>query len=231
MSINLTMEGETAVIVMDDGKANAASAARMQELNAVLDEAEKSARAVVLAGRPGVFCGGFDIKAMQGGDMAARDEMVSWGAKTSFRMFKFPLPLVLAVTGHGLALGAVWLFCGDTRIGEEGDYKFGLNETAIGEVLPPFGYEPAKLALNSAHLFTATVQSRIYDPAGAKEAGFLDEVVEAGRSVEVATDIASKLGQLPTESYLGNKLAIRSAAIARILHAASPQRSATASGA
>jgi len=216
MSISLQMHGDVAVITMDDGKANAASAARMRELNTVLDVAEASAKAVVLAGRPGVFCGGFDIKTMQGGDQAARDEMVKAGRDTAIRLFQFPLPLVIAATGHGLALGAVWLLCADTRIGEEGDFKFGLNETAIGEVLPPFGYEPAKLRMSPAQLFTATVQSRIYDPLGAKEAGFLDEVVEAGGAIKAATGIAAQLGQLPTEAYFGNKKAIRSQAMERI---------------
>ena len=39
------------------------------------------------------------------------------GAMLCLRIFTFPKPVVLAVTGHALALGAILLLAGDLRIG------------------------------------------------------------------------------------------------------------------
>ena len=43
-----------------------------------------------------------------------------------------------ACTGHSVAAGAILLMAGDLRIGAEGDFKIGLNETAIGLPLPAY---------------------------------------------------------------------------------------------
>ena len=59
MSATLTIENEIAVITMDDGKANAINPAMLDALNAALDEAEKSAKAIVITGRPDRFSGGW----------------------------------------------------------------------------------------------------------------------------------------------------------------------------
>ena len=55
---------EVAVLTMDDGKANALSHELIAELMAALDRAEKEAKAVLIVGRPGKFCAGFDLRTM-----------------------------------------------------------------------------------------------------------------------------------------------------------------------
>ena len=65
--ITSTRQGDVLVIRMDDGKANALSNASIDALNAALDEAERDAGAVVLVGRPGRFCAGFDLSVINAG--------------------------------------------------------------------------------------------------------------------------------------------------------------------
>ena len=216
MTISFEMEGDVGVVTMDDGKANAASAVTIDELAAVLDRAVQDSGAVVLSGRPGIFSAGFDMKTMKGDDAAARKEMITKGARMAHRLFTFPKPLVIAATGHAFALGTVWLLCADTRIGESGDYKFGLNETAIGEILPAFGYEPALMRLNRDEIMPALVQAKIYDPQGALAAGYLDQLVASGEAKNAAISFATELAKLPGGAYLGNKMAIRGAAAERM---------------
>ena len=61
MSATIEINGDVAVITMNDGKANAINPLMLASLNAALDQAEKQARAVVIVGREQRFSAGFDF--------------------------------------------------------------------------------------------------------------------------------------------------------------------------
>lgn len=67
MEIDFSITDDIALIRMDDGKKNAMTIAGLEKINTALDEAEKDAKAVVIAGRPGSFCAGFDLATMTRG--------------------------------------------------------------------------------------------------------------------------------------------------------------------
>ena len=145
-------------------------------------------------GREGCFSAGFDLKVVTGGDADAAAAMVKAGGELAFRIFTFPHPVVCAVTGHCLALGSVMLVCADKRIGMAGDFKYGLNETAIDMDLPAFGYEPAVYRLSEAHRFESIVAAQIHSPESALAAGFLDAVAAPEALIDRAMAHASRLG-------------------------------------
>lgn len=202
-------DGDVAVLAIDDGKANAVSFDFISQMNENLDRAEKDAKAIVIAGRPGRFSGGFDLSVMQGGieDMA---NLVLQGGRMMLRLFTFPLPVVAACTGHAIAAGGFMLLSSDTRIGVGGEFKIGLNETAIGMTLPVFGFQLAKARLAPTHFTPAVVQAKMYDPESAVDAGFLDQVVAPEELLPTAIEAATTLAAFPADSYLGNKLGMRS---------------------
>jgi enoyl-CoA hydratase len=136
--VDYKLEGEVAVLTFDNGKANAVSHALIDSLYEGFDRAEKEAKAIVMIGRPGIFSGGFDLKEIQQGPEAAA-KLVARGAHLFHRMFALPMPLVAGCTGHAIATGGFLLLACDSRIGAEGDFRIGLNETAIGMTLPVFG--------------------------------------------------------------------------------------------
>ncbi len=214
MTATLDMHEGVALITMDDGKANALSNDMLAALEAAFEEAEADASAIVLAGREGKFCAGFDLKIMQGASPEDRLALVTRGGKLGMRMFACPKPLVAAASGHGLAMGGLILLCCDTRVGPHGDYKFGLNETAIGMTMPTFGLELARFRLGNPALTDAVTQARIYDPKGAKKVGFLDLLVDGDAVIGTALEIASMLGKLPAGAYAANKKNVRAAAMA-----------------
>ena len=109
MSVTTQMHGDVAVITMDDGKANAVTHDLINALTAALDAAEASASAVVLAGRPGRFSAGFDLRVMQGATGEEVRALVNHGGALCLRLFESPLPIVAACRGHALAAGAVML--------------------------------------------------------------------------------------------------------------------------
>jgi enoyl-CoA hydratase len=204
-----------AVLHLDDGKANAVGYDLIDAVSAGLDRAEQEASAVVLHGREGVFSAGFDLKEMQKGPDAAQ-ALVSRGARLFLRMFTLPQPLVVACTGHAIAAGAFMLLSADTRVGAAGEFKIGLNETAIGMTFPVFGNELARARLEPRHLTRAFVQAHLYDPDGAVSAGFLDRVLPPDQVLEGAVNEAKALAELPAGPYAQNKRDIRAAHIAAI---------------
>ena len=142
--------------------------------------------------------------------------LVGAGGHLLMRVYGHPQPVVLGVTGHALAAGALLALSCDVRIGGDGPAKIGLNETAIGMGLPHYAVELAEERLSSAHLRRGAVQAEIYDAAGAVDAGYLDRVVPAAEVERATIDEARRLGQLPGSAYRHTKLALHRALIDRV---------------
>lgn len=210
------LEDRVAVIDFDDGKANALGFDALAGLTSALDRAEAEAGAVAIVGRPGRFSAGFDLSVMTSSAEGARD-LLGRGAELGLRCASTPLPLVLGVTGHALAMGGILLSCADVRIGARGPFKLGLNEVAIGMPVPAFAAELCRDRL-SPRGFTRAVQlAHVHTPDEALEAGFLDELVEAdavpSRAVEVAAELA---GRLHPDAFRRTRTTVRGELVGRL---------------
>lgn len=214
-SLSYEVRDTVAVITMDDGKVNALSHAMIEAIQGALDRAEKEAKAVLLVGRAGKFSAGFDLKTMMSGVEGAKG-LLAAGSEMYLRIYAYPKPVVAACTGHAMAGGALLLLASDTRIGAAGGFKIGLNEVAISMPLPILGQALARDRLDPRRLTEAAVQARIYDPEGARDVGYLDEVVEPDALLERAHAEAKRLGALPAAAYARTKFALRERTIAYI---------------
>ena len=196
-NVSYSMTDDVATITIDDGKANALGHPILGALEDAFDRAEADgAKAVVIAGRDGKFSAGFDLSVMTSGPENAR-ELLGRGAELGIRLYEFPMPVVLAVTGHALAMGGILLCCADVRIGAQGPYKLGLNEVRIGMPVPGFAVEVCRDRLAPPSFTRAIQLAHVHSPDEALRAGFLDEVVEpeqvVARATEVAADLAASL--------------------------------------
>jgi enoyl-CoA hydratase len=202
--IEIKEEPQYCLIQMDDGKVNALSFDMLAQMNAALDQAEHSGKVVIIHGRPGKFSAGFDLSVMgQGGD--AMFDLLRAGAALARRLLKFETPVILAVSGHALAMGALLLLSADYRIGIHGGYKIGLNEVAIGMTLPYFGVELAKARLAATHVSRAVGLAQLYDAVGAVEAGYLDEAVNEDELLPRAVAMAEQLSGLNMDAHKHTK--------------------------
>jgi enoyl-CoA hydratase/carnithine racemase len=213
--VSYTLEGTTAVLQMDDGKANALSPAMVDALLEALRRAEKEASAVVLAGRAERFSAGFDLRVMMSGRDAAL-ALLNQGMELLLGLYGTPLPVVIACTGHALAGGALMVLTGDLRLGIAGPFKIGLNEVAIGLPVPTLAMEFARDRLSKRALTRATLLAEIYDPEGAVGAGYLDALVPAGELLDRAKQEAARLGALSRGAYAATKQLLRKPTIERI---------------
>lgn len=215
-SVSYRSEDGVAVICLDDGKANVFTFEVLDAIDAALGRAESEQSAVVLVGRPGRFSAGFDLKTMTGSMDGAR-RLLGRGAEIGLRLYGSPLPVVLGVTGHALAMGGIMLACGDVRIGAEGPFKIGLNEVAIGMPVPEFAVELCRDRLTPRAFDRAVQLARIHSPSEAFEAGFLDEVVDADAVEQRCVEVAEELGRtLHPGAFRRTRSTVRGALIERL---------------
>jgi len=207
-----------ATLAMDDGKANAMAPAMSAALNAGLDRATADkARAVIIRGRPGLLCGGFDLKIIRGEDEALKAQMRNAGMDLLKRLYLAPQPIVFAVTGHAVAMGALLLFAGDIRIGLAGDFRIGLNETSIGLSLPIAGIELARDRLLPTALSAAVINANLYAPSDAVTVGYLDAVADTSGFDQAVLDAAQALAELDPEAFAETKRRVRQPTLDRIV--------------
>ena len=223
--VNYELRDQVALISIDDGKANALSFDVIAAINEGLDRAETDAAgAVLIAGRPGMFSGGFDLAVMRGGDATATLGLVTDGAELVLRLYRSSRPIVAACTGHAVAAGAFILMGAHHRVGADGAFRLCLIETQIGMVLPDWAVEITNERLVGPHAQQAAIESRVYDPVAGVEAGFLDRVVPAEEVLDAAFAEATRLAALPAAAYAGNAAKVRAAGIERLAAAVARDR-------
>lgn len=199
----------TATITMDDGRLNVLSLRMLTAIDAALDRAGRDGAVVVLTGRPGVFSAGFDLDTLRAGS-ADTLAMLRAGFELARRLLAFPRPVVVACSGHAVAMGVFLLLAGDYRIGVSGaTHKIAANEVAIGLTMPRAAIEICRQKLSPSHMQRALILAEQYHPDSAVEAGFLDTVVAEPRLLPTAIDCAARLAGLDMAAHAATKLRTR----------------------
>lgn len=191
---------------MDDGKANVLSPAMLASLNEALDHV--GGKVVVLTGRPGMFSAGFDLSVLQGGGQEAF-EMLMGGFSLARRLLSWPTPVLIACTGHAVAMGVFLVLSGDYRLGVSGPFKLTANEVAIGLTMPHTAVEICRQRLTPATYTRAVLLSEVFGPEQAVPAGFLDEVVDASELSDRSHALAKHLGGLNMDAHARSKARAR----------------------
>jgi enoyl-CoA hydratase len=209
-------EGSIATIRLDDGKANALSPTMLDAIGKALDRAEADdVKAVVLAGRAGRFSAGFDLSILSAaGPDALR--MLRGGFELAERMLAFPRPIVVACTGHAIAMGVFLLGSGDYRIGAAGAFRIHANEVAIGLTMPLPALAILRYRLTPSAFDRAVCLAEAFDPEGAVTAGLLDRVVAPDQVIATAQEIARGLESLEAKAHAESKLRARATVLAEI---------------
>lgn len=208
--------GDTfSTITIDDGRVNAMSIEMLAEINAALDQAEAARKILLIAGKERLFSAGFDLKTFQAGKEPLF-RMLKAGAETAERILGFPYPVVIACTGHAVAMGVFLVLAGDERIGCEGKFKIHANEVEIGLTLPRFAIEMTRQRVTPAAFSRATILAEPYSHEEGLAAGFLDRVVPEGEVLETAKKKAASLARLNMGAHTATKARVREDALKRL---------------
>lgn len=212
MPVTYEIEDGVALLTMDDGKVNALSIEMFAALNEALSKAEDDKAIPIITGRDGIFSAGFDMK-----QMARTAEklhgVLTAGAETCVRLLQYPMPTIVACSGHAFPAGTFIMMSSDYRIGADGDYRIGLNEVLINMTIPHFAIELARSRLSANYLNRTTLTGEMFAPREAIAAGFLDEVVLGENLIDAAKSKAESLKAVIPPHHHATKLRLRAPVI------------------
>jgi enoyl-CoA hydratase len=210
-------DGHTLVVTMN--RPEAKNALSLPMLVGMVDawyeaDADDDVRSVVLTGAGGSFCAGMDLKAMsQGADSpyASRmteDPELHW--KALLRDYQPRKPLIAAVEGFAVAGGTELVQGCDIRVAGAGS-TFGLFEVRRG--LFPMAGSTVRLPrqISYSHAMEMLLTGRPYTAAEAHEIGLVGHLVDDGKALDKALEIAALVNANAPLSVEAVKKSVRAA--------------------
>ncbi|MGE5450377.1 MAG: crotonase/enoyl-CoA hydratase family protein [Acidobacteriota bacterium] len=217
--VSYQLDDGIATLTLSNGKVNAVSPDVIDAFNKALDQAEQDKAVVIITGQPGILSGGYDLKEMMKGPQNALD-LVAKGSTLARRMLSHPFPIIVACSGHAVAKGAFILLSADYRVGIDGPFNIGLNEVQIGMTMHHVGIELARDRLTKAVFQRSVINGEMFNPQGAKEAGFLDAVVATPEALmPAAVAMAQQLKKINMTAHTKTKLKARKALLDTLANA------------
>ncbi|HKS76923.1 MAG TPA: enoyl-CoA hydratase/isomerase family protein [Terriglobales bacterium] len=166
---------------------NALSPDLIPAITRSVDQAAKQgARALVLSGSPGRFCGGLDLPLLMTLDRNAISALWRDFYSMMCVLAACPIPLAAAITGHAPAGGTVLTLFADHRIAPEGDWKLGLNEVQVGLALPPVIFLALRRIVGSRQAERLAVSGLLISPQESLRIGLVDEIVPPDQVIDRA---------------------------------------------
>jgi enoyl-CoA hydratase len=222
MSVRTRLINGVVFLEIDDGKVNAMSRDLLEAISRALAEARAKEAIVVISGRPGIFSAGFDMKTFAEGPEASA-AMVQAGIDTILAILEHPRPVITCATGHAFPMGAFLMLAADTRIGLDGDFTIGMNETAIKIDVPDFAVALARSRLTPpAYARIRTAQ--MFSPQEAIEAGYLDFVAAPNELPELLDKHVANALSLDSSAFRSTKRRMNERVVAEIKSAGVPER-------
>jgi enoyl-CoA hydratase len=213
-------DDSVAVVAVDRPPANAMDVTLLADLVAAIDEiAADPPRALVLAGRPGFFSAGADLKAVPTYGAAEQRDMVGGINRMALGVYGLPCPVVGAITGHAIAGGLVLAVCTDLRIASSAG-RYGLTEVKVGVPYPQAAIGVVKAELSPAALRLFAFGNELHDAETCLRLGVFDEVVDPDAVLPRALEIARGLAAMPADVYSRTKTDLRGALVTELRAAA-----------
>ncbi|HEY1099539.1 MAG TPA: enoyl-CoA hydratase-related protein [Myxococcota bacterium] len=217
----VSLTDEIVTITMQAPRGNALSPSTLKGLARALYQADQligdidapQARAVVLAGKPGIFCGGLDLKEGDAMDRPAVADFVDLFETVFLQLFSFRAPVIAALTGPAVAGGAILALACDERVAPlQGRFEMGLNEVVLGLPLPSAALEICRHSIRPDVHVEALMRGRRFNQAEALDRAMVDEL--AADVVAAATERAVGYKQVGLRAVSKVKLDLRQNALA-----------------
>jgi enoyl-CoA hydratase len=197
------------VLTADRPPVNAMNLELLDELVTTVEQlAADVPAALVLAGRPGAFSAGLDLKAVPAYEPDEQKRMVEGINRMALGVYGLPCPVVCAITGHAIAGGFVLAVCGDHRVASS-EGRYGLTEVKVGVPYPQGAIGVVRAELTTAAARILVLGNRLVDADECLRLGAFDEVQPPEAVVDRALEVARELAELPADVYARTKAELR----------------------
>jgi enoyl-CoA hydratase len=198
--------GAAAVLTIDrPERRNAVDGPTAEKLKEGYEQfvADDDARVLVVTGSgPEAFCAGADLKALD--TLSAR--LQDPGGPLGFSRLTSPKPTIAAVSGWCLAGGLELALWCDLRIVTE-DARLGFPERRWGVPLIDGGTQRMTRIIGQGRALDLILTGRIVEASEALTMGLVTEVVEHGRHLDRALQMAEGLASFPQDTMLADRAA------------------------
>jgi enoyl-CoA hydratase len=111
------------------------------------------------------------------------------------KITRAPMPVIAAMNGDTMGAGSELSLACDIRIGERGDYRYGLIEVRLGIVPGGTGLTRLARMLGTGRAMQLGAGARAMTPEEAHEVGFVEELEDD--ALVAATAMAQRMAELP----------------------------------
>ena len=210
--VEVARDGEVAVLRLN----------RPEKLNAISSEVERAlhkalvskdvrqSAAVVVAGEGRAFSAGADISEFDG---RSPEEVLRYYRETGGvyeELAELPQPTVAAIHGYCLGGALELALALDFRIADE-TAVFGFPEVSLGILASSGGLHRVTRLLGPARAKELFLLAERFGADDARRAGLVTEVVEEGKALDRALEVAVRLAALPHDAVAVTKQAIDAA--------------------
>lgn len=195
--VRVERSGAHAVVTIDHPKANAISAAVIEQLTAALDqlEADPAVRAVVLTGAgPRFFAAGADIKEFP--QRVLQGRAASGGMPLATRLAESPKPSIAAVNGIAFGGGCELAMACDMRIAAR-SASFGQPEVNLGIIPGWGGTQRLPRLIGVGRALPLLLLGEAIDADTAFSCGLVSQVVDNAELMTAAAALAERLAAQP----------------------------------
>ena len=206
MSVTYERRGAAAVVTIDrQERRNAVDGETAEQLGEAYQrfDGDEEARVMVLTGAGGVaFCAGADLKAIETLGPRLDDPAGPLG----FTRLTASKPTIAAISGWCLAGGLELALWCDLRIATP-SARLGFPERRWGVPLIDGGTQRLPRIVGLGRALDMILSGRIVEAEEALAIGLLTEVVEEGRHLDRAVEIADALAGFPQDTMLADRRA------------------------
>src|SRR3954454_16834679 len=210
MSVLFDVDGPVAVFTIDrpavrnavDGPTARALADAFRRF-----EADDSMTAAVLTGAGDTFCAGADLKAVaEGRGNRVEVDMAADGPMGPSRML-LSKPVIAAVEGHAVAGGLELALWCDLRVAA-GDAVFGVFNRRFGVPLIDLGTVRLPRMIGQGRALDLILTGRAVSGEEALQMGLVNRLVEPGKALAVALELAHTLAAFPQQGLRADRVSV-----------------------
>ena len=192
-------ENSLIIYLSREKRMNAFTLTMQQEIVKVLDDAEEDddIKAIIFTGDGKAYCAGADLSS--GGDTfdnrkgreRTNDVVRDSGGLLTLRLFKCKKPLIAAVNGAAVGIGATMLLPMDTRIcSDQARFGFVFAKRGIVPEAASSWFLPRLIGINKALELCYT--GKVISAEEAKEIRLVSEILNQDKLIERALEIAKE---------------------------------------
>jgi enoyl-CoA hydratase len=168
-------------------------------------EADDEMYAAVLTGAGGTFCAGADLREVADGRRTAIDENGSGPMGPTW--LQLSKPVIAAVEGHAVAGGLELALWCDLRVAAR-DATFGVYNRRFGVPLIDLGTVRLPRMIGQSRALDLILTGRGVSGEEALQMGLVNRLVEPGKALETAVELARTLATFPQHGLRADRMSV-----------------------